>query len=169
MACITPMGTFCGLHAGCQATELTVFSISCVATFFHGGSASLAVNLLKKICALAPNRKLCLFAQYCVLLTLIFFTGAQIMSYDTTVRDAIDPPQPRLSENPTRRNAAQRIWRSVLSIWRPLAATGVTICTLFLVTWVVATLTLSNWDDHPESARDTGDLQQEHLLHEPGN
>lgn len=89
------------------------------------------------------------------------------MSYDTTVHEALDPPQPRLSEGGADRQGTRRILRRMLTVWRPLAATSVTICTLFLVTWIVATLTHSaavQRTDPPE--REANPAEQDRVVRE---
>lgn len=91
------------------------------------------------------------------------------MSYDTTVHEAIDPPQPRLKDDGSDRPNRRPLLRSVLTLWRPLAATSVTICTLFLVTWVVATLTQSSSGSISDSAEIESDApHQEHVLRDGG-
>ena len=77
------------------------------------------------------------------------------MSYDTTVHDAIDPPHPRLADHRADVASSRSLLRRGLSIWRVIAATGATICTLLLVTWVVAALTTPGATELPFIEKDS--------------
>ena len=63
------------------------------------------------------------------------------MSYDTTVHDALDPPQPRIAESSGGPRGRRSLRNYVPSAMRSLLATVATISTFGVVTWVVAHFT----------------------------
>ena len=89
------------------------------------------------------------------------------MSYDTTVRDALDPPSARIREDVSTPLTTRR-WRWA-GKWRPVAAAGVSICTLFLVTWVVAILTTPENVDRTETSEAAVSTTLEELVEPEGD
>ena len=71
------------------------------------------------------------------------------MSYDTTVHDAIDPPQPRIAASQSNASAAASPTR-LRYLWRMLAVAGAMMALLALVTWIVALFNLPTADDPHE-------------------
>ena len=85
------------------------------------------------------------------------------MSYDTTVHDALEPPSSRIRDD-VEQKQAPRLLRRALRAWRLLAATSITISTVFLVTWVVAALTFPSLADQSKTTDvDSTSSQQQRL------
>jgi hypothetical protein len=61
------------------------------------------------------------------------------MSYDTTVHDALEPPQPRIGDTPQATPAVRP--RIHVAVRRAILATSLFVGVLLLITWVVAELT----------------------------
>ena len=97
-----------------------------------------------------------------------FRKSAPNMSYDTTVHEALDPPQSRVADRDAVQTVRSTILRRAMSFWRPLAATSATIGTFFLVTWIVATLTTSANDKQSDTDQEFGAAQLQNVLQDGG-